>query len=285
MKNIGDTLTDDEFNGIISLLRHNEELNESIIVQNGDVLGDYGKYTFNLQSTTIVDIGVLITDETLSNLGTVKLSSPIFSNATYTLFLTVYSFDDVNIVSDAIVSSINTTTIQVELINDVAVTIPFETLTKNCIVGFDASITIKQDKPVIVGAYLSTLTLTASKSVIMDGTTSTIKIKAKDSNNLPVPNKQIKLYEVYTPTLKVSAIPNPVQAGETTTVKIILEDTDGSRIPNKEIKLYEVTTPEIIVTANPQTITSGETSTIKIVLKDINGKRIPNKEIKLYKEG
>ena len=192
-KNIGDELSDDDLNAIVSLLRNNKTLSEDITVKNSEVTGEYGKYIFNLQSTTVVDNGILITDETLTNLGTVKLTNPTFHNATYTLFLTVFSMEDVNIMADENTSEINITTLEIELINDTAVNIPFETLNYSCIVSFNASLIIKQDKPVINGAYVTGLDISAIPNIIQDSETSVVKIKATDLDSLGVPDKKIIL--------------------------------------------------------------------------------------------
>ena len=149
-KNIGDTLTTEELNAIISLIRHNKLLNDQITIVNETVTGNYGEYDFDLNATTIVDNGVLITDETLTSLGTVTLTNPVFVNATYTLHLTVLSMEEPNIVDENPSQNIMTD-LEIVLEKDVAISIPFETLTNYCIILFDARIEIKQDKPVISG--------------------------------------------------------------------------------------------------------------------------------------
>lgn len=148
--NIGDSLTTAQFNAIVQLIRNNITLTDYIRVKNGTINGEYGKYTFDIDSTTIVDNGILITDETLSNLGTVELTDPELSYSTYTLYLTVYSMENANIMTDETTSDITTTTLEIELIEDTEVNIPFNTLDKSTIVGFDARIDIKQDKPIII---------------------------------------------------------------------------------------------------------------------------------------
>lgn len=147
---IGDTLSTAQYNSIVQLLRNNHTLTDEITIKNGLVTGEYGDYTFNIESTTIVDNGILITNETLSNIGTVTLSNPAFNNATYKLYLTVYSTEDVNIMTDETTTDITTTTLELTLTNAVPVNIPFDTTDKYAVIGFDARITILQDKPVII---------------------------------------------------------------------------------------------------------------------------------------
>ena len=147
-KAIGDRITTGELNAYVSLLRHNKLLNDYIRIKNGEVNGTYSKYIFDINSSTIVDNGILITDETLQSLGTVKLSNPVFANATYTLTLTVLSMEEINILElDG--NDPEEAKIQITLEENVEVPIPFETLNKYCIILFDAELIIKHDKPII----------------------------------------------------------------------------------------------------------------------------------------
>lgn len=193
-KDIGDSLTTDEFNAIVSLLKHNKTLSDELEIKNGAVTGEYGTYTFDLESTTIVDNGILITDETLTSLGTVKLTNPVFNNATYKLHLTVISMEEPNIIDDN-KSETTTTDLTITLQKDTAVQIPFETLTNYCIILFNATIEIKQDQPVITGKYVTGLTITGDKTVIQTNDTVNLTIKATDLDQIGVPNKNIKIYK------------------------------------------------------------------------------------------
>ena len=82
-KQISENLTTKEFNGIVSLLRNNVNFNENIRIRNSTVVGEFGSYQFNFNDATIVDSGVLITNETLSTIGTVKLVNPVFPHSNY----------------------------------------------------------------------------------------------------------------------------------------------------------------------------------------------------------
>ena len=194
-KSIGDNLTTAEFNAIVQLLRNNHHLTENLHIKNGTLNGEYGDYTFDIDSTTIVDNGILVTNETLTNLGTVTLTEPSFNNATYTLYLTVYSYDDVNIMTDETTTDPTITTLEIELIKDTPVNIPFNTLTSSCIVSFEATIIIKQDKPVIRGAIVTGLNLSSNKTTIQTGETTTLTMLATDLTSLGVPAKQVQLYK------------------------------------------------------------------------------------------
>ena len=193
-KSIGDNLTTAEFNAIVQLLRNNHILTDPLHIKNGTLNGEYGEYTFDIDSTTIVDNGILITNETLTNLGTVTLTSPSFNNATYTLYLTVYSYDDVNIMADETTTDPTITTLEIELIKDTPVNIPFNTLTSSCIVSFDAHINIKQDKPCIIGQIIDDVLLSVNPSIFQIGDTSTLTAIVNDKEGLPMANKTVSFY-------------------------------------------------------------------------------------------
>ena len=164
-----DTLSDEDYNAIVQLLRANNSFEENIQINNSIVNGDYGTYIFNLKSTTIVDNGVSITNETLSSIGTVKLMSPTFKNSSYQLKLTVYSLSDVNVCNESNDDNIEKTELIIDLVEGSEVNIPFNTLDLNCIVGFNAVVNIAHDLPVIT--YSQDIILTSDKSQCVIGDT------------------------------------------------------------------------------------------------------------------
>ena len=147
---IGDELTTNQFNGIISLLRKFAKHSDDIKLGQGTVKGAYGDYTFDIESTTVTDKGILITDETISNLGTVKLENNVFHNSKYTLHLKVYHMSDINVLSNESDDNIVWEELTVDLVPDTDVTIPFTQLDYNYVVIFNATVTIDHDVPVIV---------------------------------------------------------------------------------------------------------------------------------------
>lgn len=149
-KNIGDILEHDEFNAIIYLLKSNTRFNEPITIHNGKIVGSYGDYIFDLDSATINDQGILITQQTLNNLGNVKLENPIFENSRYTLHLTVTHIDSLNGGLMEIADNIKTTDLAVELKNGENIVIPFDRLELDYIVKFNGFIEITHDIPEIV---------------------------------------------------------------------------------------------------------------------------------------
>ena len=177
----GNMLSDAEFNSIVQLLRVNNPFAEDIQIKNSTVNGKYGTYVFNLKSTTIVDNGVLITNETLSSIGTVKLINPTFKNSNYKLKLTVYSLSDVNVCDEANTDNIVETDLIIDLIQGSEVNIPFNTLDLNCIVGFNAVVNITHDLPVI--QYPQNIVLTSDKlsCIIGESVTLTATFGEEDS--------------------------------------------------------------------------------------------------------
>lgn len=148
-KKIGDNLEDEELNAIVYLLKNNVSFKEVIDIHNSNIIGDYGTYVFNLDSATITDKGVLITAETLNNIGTVKLINPLFENSKYTLFLTVVHINDVNLGLTEETDNIEVSEIEIELKNNIPIMIPFYRLKINYIVDFKGIIEITHDIPEI----------------------------------------------------------------------------------------------------------------------------------------
>ena len=190
-KKIGDTLTDSELNAYASLIAHNKVLKDSFKLKNGVITGVYGNYEFDLTNASIVDNGILITDETLSNNITVKLTNPT-QYATYTLHFTVIRYGDVNIL-DETTENIETFDLTVDLITDTTINIPLTDLQEYDVILFNSNITIKHDKPEIIGKYITALDITGDKSIIQTSETSTLEITATDLEHLPMPNKTIHL--------------------------------------------------------------------------------------------
>ena len=141
-KQIGDRLNVSEYNAIVYLLRKNSPFTDKIKIKDGSILGEYGEYIFDLDMVTIVDNGVLITKETVSNIGTVKLNNPIFPNSTYTLNMKVYSMDNINVLEEDD-AEIIITPLSIILKEGEEVNIPFETLDLTNIIAFDATISIE----------------------------------------------------------------------------------------------------------------------------------------------
>ena len=190
-KAIGSTLTAAELNAYASLLQHNKTLTDQFKLKNGVINGVYGNYEFDLSNASIVDNGILITDETLSNNITVKLSNAT-QYATYTLHFTVVRYGDVNILEEP-TENIESFDLSVDLIADTIVNIPLDSLQEYDVILFNSNITIQHNKPEIIGKYITALDITANNPIIQTQETSILEITATDLEHLPMPNKSIQL--------------------------------------------------------------------------------------------
>lgn len=187
-KNVGDSLTTEEFNGLVQVLKHGVPFKEEIKIDKSNIQGLYGEYIFNLNSSTVVDDGILITNETLESLGTVLLDNPIFKDSQYVLKLNVYHISDININNEN-TSNIEVTPLEITLNKYVAVEIPFSTFEKDYIVGFDATVEITHNKPVI--RQSNSIRLSVSLNQIIIGESVIIYANYTDSDNNPIADAQI----------------------------------------------------------------------------------------------
>lgn len=191
-KNIGDNLTVREFNGIVSLIRDNILFHEDIMINTSNVTGAYGNYVFNFREATILDNGILITNETLSTIGTVKLTNPVFPNSNYYLDLKVYSSEDIGI-SGLDTDNVIVTPLTVKLEKYNEVNIPFETLDMNNIVGFDATIRIDHKDLVIPSE--GTLNVSSNFTHMFPTLPITFTAQYFDEYNVPIVGETINFYE------------------------------------------------------------------------------------------
>lgn len=165
---ISDKLTVEDFNAFVQILKNKLTIIDNIRATDGTVTGEYGEYKFNLADVTIVDNGILITEETLSANPTVKLTHPIFRNSTYTLKLDVFSVSDVNVMEDYNTDNITHDTLEIVLEENTDVEIPLGSLEFNKIVSFNAVIDIAHDQPVI--QFPGSLELTVETDNYIDST-------------------------------------------------------------------------------------------------------------------
>ena len=182
-KDIGDSLTTEEFNSLIQLLKYNVPFTEEIKINKSNIQGLYGEYIFNLNSSTLVDNGILITNETLESLGTVRLNNPVFKDSNYVLTLKVYHISDININNENS-SNIEVTTLEINLMKDIDIEIPFRTIEKDYIIGFDGTISISHNSPVI--RQSNNINLIVNLNQIIIGESVGIYAKYVDSCNNPI---------------------------------------------------------------------------------------------------
>lgn len=146
---IGDTLTVEEYNSIVALLRKNMFNSEKIKLKNGKVTGEYGEYTFDILSSTPVDKGILIRWGDYQAYGTVTLSNPVFKNSEYVLSLTLYSINDINVCDEVHTNNIEINTIDLPLEENTSITLPFDEVEDNVILLYDMDIKINHNNPII----------------------------------------------------------------------------------------------------------------------------------------
>ena len=144
---IGDQLSTEDFNAIISLFRHFITHHEDIRIKDS-VTGEYATYLFDLEDTTILDSGMIVNAETIAAEPKVKLTQPIFKDSTYTLLLKVIHYTGVNILDNSTSNFKVIDTLEVELIEDTWVDIPLDDIEEGYIISFDSEITIKHDKTI-----------------------------------------------------------------------------------------------------------------------------------------
>ena len=187
---IDDRLTTSEFNAFIQVLKNKLTITDNIRATDGTVTGAYGEYKINLADVTIVDNGILITEETLSANPTVRLIHPIFRNSTYTLKLDVFSISDVNVMEDYNTDNITHDTLEIILEENTDVPIPLGSLDFNRIVSFNANIDIVHDKPVI--QYPGSLELTVETDNYIDSTVD-CTVVYKDDTGTALTRETVKL--------------------------------------------------------------------------------------------
>nr|WP_294999889.1 hypothetical protein [uncultured Methanobrevibacter sp.] len=280
---VNDKLSVAEFNSIVQQFRSTYPFSENITISNSRVTGTYASYIFNLESTTIVDTGVLITKETLDNIGTVRLINPVFEYSTYTLVLKVYTVEDINIALSS-KNNIEVTTLEVELIKDTDVQIPFETLDLNNIVGFDATVNIVHDKPVI--QYPLNLTVSSSSYNPVLSKITVLTCRSLDEAGDPIPNESITFKTLEGTVLGTSTTDNEGYASldytPTSTGEIVIYCVDNYQNKSNNISLNRILqSSSITLTSDKSLVYIPSTFKVSGTLI-IDGDPAKNTEIKLY---
>ena len=280
---VNDKLSVAEFNSIVQQFRSTYPFSENITISNSRVTGTYASYIFNLESTTIVDTGVLITKETLDNIGTVRLINPVFEYSTYTLVLKVYTVEDINIALSS-KNNIEVTTLEVELIKYTDVQIPFETLALNNIVGFDATVNIVHDKPVI--QYPLNLTVSSSSyNPVLDKIT-VLTCRYFDEAGEPITNESITFKSLDGTVLGTDTTDEDGYASldyiPTRTGEIVIYCVDNYQNKSNNISLNRILqSSSITLTSDKSLVYIPSTFTVSGTLI-IDGEPAKNTEIKLY---
>lgn len=195
LKQNGEQLTTNEFNGIVSMLRHYTKHNDEIRITE-EVTGEYGKYLFDLEDVAILDTGILINTETITAEPRVKLTNSLFKNSTYTLKLKVLHFTGANILDDITPSDYKVVDVlEIVLTPNTWVDIPVEDLFNGYIISFDAEILITHDKTEINGEWVNLIELTTNKTIVKRGDTLKVNATVTDNNGEPVENTVIEIWK------------------------------------------------------------------------------------------
>lgn len=233
---IGDALNTSEFNAYISLLRQNVTHTDGIRI-NEVVDGVYGAYEFDISDTTVLDNGIVITDETIMAQPRVRLINPVFSSSKYILQLKILHYTGVNILDDETDDYKVVDALEIELTPDQWVDIPVEDLEQDYIIDLDCIVLIDHTAPVIQD-YPTWINLTANKNIIQSGEEVDLIVEVKD-NVKGLSNVAVYFYEEYEPTyLNLTGDKTIIQSGEIADLTARLKDEDGSLIKGEEIYFY-----------------------------------------------
>lgn len=236
--NISDELTTNQFNAYISLLRQNIKHSENITI-NETVNGIYGDYLFDIEDVTVIDAGLIVSDETISAEPRVKLTGNVFSSSNYILTLNVLHYTGANIGDGDNADFKVVDTLEIILTPNKWVDIPVEDLEKDYIIDLDAVVNINHNKS-IVQDIPRLINLTADKSIIQTDELLDLTATVKDDLK-PLVNVPVYFYEVYEPTLlKLTGDKSIMQTGDVLDLKATLKDEDGSLVEGEAIYFYEV---------------------------------------------
>ena len=235
---IDDSLTTNQFNAYVSLLRHNTIHNDSIRIAD-NVNGAYGNYEFDLDGCTILDNGIVITDETITAQPQVRLTGNVFHYSTYTLKLSILHYTGVNILNDITPSDfIVVDTLEIELIPNTWIPIPISNIENGYIIDFDTTVEIAHNKPVI-SDYIQTIEVNSEPNIIQTGETAEIYATGYDNGGVPVlSGHTIHFFEKLEPSLTVSASKSIIQSSEDVELYCKVKDEDGSLPKGVKVHFY-----------------------------------------------
>lgn len=192
-KQIEDSLTTGEFNGIISLFRKHSPISYEVELQD-NITTPYGNIELNLEDTILLDTGILISDETIQANPTIKLKTPSFPNSNYNITFDIIHYTGANIFQDTPHTYEVKDTITLNLPPNTPVPIPVENLQKDYIISLNALLHITHDKTVITGRP-PVLTLTSDKTVLSAYNGDTTVLTAYYSQEeIPIPDTVVTFY-------------------------------------------------------------------------------------------
>jgi len=241
---IGDSLTTNEFNAIISLLRQNTINTGQFELNNGTLHGAYADYEFDIEDSTLLDTGIVVTDETITSQPRVKLTNPLFKWSKYLLKLDVIHYTGVNVLDDETGDFKVVETLEVELVKDEWVDIPVSSFEEGYIISLTANIEISHNEPII--RMLKGLRVTGNPEIIQSNETTDLTAQLLDQNGYDYDVSEsegitVHFYEIITPSLTgLIANPNIIAIDETSDITVQVMDEDGSKVTGETVHFYAV---------------------------------------------
>ena len=241
---IGDSLTTNEFNAIISLLRQNTINTGQFELNNGTLHGAYADYEFDIEDSTLLDTGIVVTDETITAQPRVKLTNPLFKWSKYLLKLDVIHYTGVNVLDDETGDFKVVETLEVELVKDEWVDIPVSSFEEGYIISLTANIEISHNEPII--RMLNSLRVTANPEIKQSNETTDLTAQLLDQNGYDYDLSEsegitVHFYEIITPSLTgLIANPNIIAIDETSDITVQVMDEDGSKVTGETVHFYAV---------------------------------------------
>ena len=240
-KGLNDNLTTDEYNKLVYLVRENYPSTDNIRL-NKLVNGNYATYHFrsvNDDIGTILDNGILLSDSLKQNSLQVMLSDPSFHYSRHILHLKIYDFGDGDIPFDGDLSNASVTDLSVELVDSEYVDIPLTGEYRYAVIGFDASVEIIHDKPIIPDNILG-IDLSVSPVIIQSGEFSEFYATCYDNGRLPVGEGHvIHFFERLEPSITMSASKSIIQSSDNVELYAKVKDEDGSLPKGALVHFYK----------------------------------------------
>ena len=235
---IGNSLTTNQYNQIVSLLRSNVIMNDKIKI-NEAYIGSYGKYLFDIADTTVIDMGIVVTDETISAEPKVMLTDNVFGYAKYTLKLSVLHYTGAKVEDDDDTDYTVVDTLEIELTPNVWVDIPVNDLEQDYIICLNSNVDISFDTPVIQD-WINQISVIAEPSIIQTGDYSELYAKGYDNGGYPVGSGHtIYFYEKIEPTITMSASADIIQTSDNLELYATVKDEDGSLAKGVKVYFYK----------------------------------------------
>lgn len=247
---IGDALTTEQYNNIVSLLRSSTIHSDTIKIME-EYTGEYGKYLFDIADTTVLDDGIIITDETITAEPRVKLTNNVFHYATYTLKLKVLHYTGAKIEDTDTTDYKVIETLTITLTPNEWVDIPVSTLDEDYIILLDGVVEITHNKPVIPD-WIRSIEVSANPDIIQTGDTTDIYANCYDNGGIPVGAGHIvHFFEKLEPTITMSASSDIIQTSDNLELYATVKDEDGSLAKGVKTHFYAKPNSNGVLINNP----------------------------------